>query len=61
MVSLIGGLLIAAIGIWDMVDISSQSDGLFDVSIGIGIVVTTLGGIALLAAFVLARSERART
>ena len=58
---LIGGLLIAAIGIWDMVDISSQSDGFFEVSIGIGIVITTLGGIALLAAFVLARSERART
>lgn len=58
---LIGGLLIAAIGIWDTVDISSQSDEFFKTSIGIGIVITTLGGIALVVAYVVARSERART
>lgn len=55
---LIGGVLIAAIGMYDMVDISSQSDGLFSASVGVGIVITTVAGLGMLAVFFLARSER---
>ena len=58
MVTLIGALLIAAIGIYDIVNISNQSDEIFAASVGIGIVITTIGGLGLLAASLMAGSDR---
>lgn len=57
-VILVLGALVALTGIYDIANISSNDDNVFSASIGVGLIVTTIGGLALVAAFFLSRSER---
>ena len=54
---ILGGLILA-IGLFDIVNISGRNNELFQASIGIGLVLTTIAGCGLLVSWYLARGER---